>query len=238
MAKNRPPVLALLVLLALALFSPACRSNTDGPKPPGEVTAEQKPKAAEATPKATPGAAPAAIGKEAPDFTLPDIDGKSVRLADFRGKVVVLEWFNPECPFVKASHTKGSLVTAAAKHVAEGVVWLAVNSGAPGKQGAGAEKSRAGRESFGLKHPVLIDESGAVGRLYGAERTPHMYVIDEKGVLVYRGAIDNSPDGIGESPSDGKLVKYVEEAVHALLGGKSVTVAETKAYGCSVKYSN
>jgi peroxiredoxin len=218
-------------------ISLACRSNTDGPKPPADVTAEPKPKAAEAPPATAPGAAPAAIGKAAPDFTLPDIDGKSVRLADFRGKVVVLEWFNPECPFVKASHTKGSLVSAAEKHVAEGVVWLAVNSGAPGKQGAGAEKSRAGRESFGLEHPVLIDESGAVGRLYGAERTPHMYVIDQKGVLVYRGAIDNSPDGVGESPSDGKLVSYVDEAVSAIRAGKPVVVAETKAYGCSVKYA-
>jgi peroxiredoxin len=234
MAKNRPPA---LVLLALALISLACRSNTDGPKPPGEVTAEQKSKAAEAPPPTAPGAAPAAIGKEAPDFSLPDLDGKTVRLADFRGKVVVLEWFNPECPFVKASHTKGSLVSAAAKHAGDGVVWLAVNSGAPGKQGAGVEKSRAGRESFGLKHPILIDESGAVGRLYGAERTPHMYVIDKNGTLVYRGAIDNSPDGVGESPSDGKLVSYVDETVAAVQGGKPVAVAETKAYGCSVKYA-
>ena len=92
------------------------------------------------------------------------------------------------------------------KHTSEGVVWLAINSGAPGKQGAGAEKSRAGRDQFGLKYPILIDESGAVGKLYGAERTPHLYVIDAKGVLVYRGAIDNSPDGIGESP-DGRQAR-------------------------------
>ena len=117
------------------------------------------------------------------------------------------------------------------------MVWLAINSGAPGKQGAGADKSRAGKESFGLEHPILIDESGAVGRLYGAERTPHLYVIDTKGVLVYRGAVDNSPDGVGESPSDGKLTSYVDEAVGAVRGGKAVAVAETKAYGCSVKYA-
>jgi peroxiredoxin len=230
MAKNRPPI------LGLALIFLACRSTTDGPKPPGEVTTEQKPKAEASAPTA-PGAMPAAVGKQAPDFSLPDLDGKTVRLADFRGKVVVLEWFNPECPFVKASHTKGSLVSAAARHTAGGVVWLAINSGAPGKQGAGVEKSRAGRDNFALKHPILIDESGAVGRLYGAERTPHMYVIDEKGVLVYRGAIDNSPDGVGESPSDGKLVSYVDETVAALRAGKAVAVAETKAYGCSVKYA-
>jgi peroxiredoxin len=219
------------------LISAACRSNTDGPKPAGEVTQERPAKAAEAPPPTSPGAAPAAIGSPAPDFSLPDIDGKVVRLADFRGKVVVLEWFNPECPFVKAAHTKGSLVGAAKKHTAGGVIWLAINSGAPGKQGAGAEKSRAGKASFALEHPILVDESGAVGTLYGAERTPHLYVIDQKGVLVYRGAVDNSPDGVGESPSDGKLTSYVDEAVGAVLANKPVAVAETKAYGCSVKYA-
>ena len=231
MAKNRP------LFLGLMLIGAACRSNTDGPKPAGEVTQERPSKAAEAPPPTSPGATPASIGSPAPDFSLPDIDGKVVRLADFRGKVVVLEWFNPECPFVKAAHTKGSLVSAAKKHTTDGVVWLAVNSGAPGKQGAGADKSRAGKASFALEHPILLDESGAVGKLYGAERTPHLYVIDEKGVLVYRGAIDNSPDGIGESPSDGKLTSYVDEAVGAVRAGKAVAVAETKAYGCSVKYA-
>jgi peroxiredoxin len=232
MAKIRP------LFLGLVLIFTACRSNTDGPKPAGEVTEERPSKAAEAPPPTSPGAAPAAIGSPAPDFSLPDIDGKVVRLADYRGKVVVLEWFNPECPFVKAAHTKGSLVSAAKKHAGDGVVWLAVNSGAPGKQGAGADKSRAGKASFALEHPILIDESGAVGKLYGAERTPHIYVIDSKGVLVYRGAVDNSPDGIGESPSDGKLTSYVDEAVGAVRAGKTVAVAETKAYGCSVKYAN
>jgi peroxiredoxin len=231
MAKNRP------LFLGLVLISMACRSNSDGPKPAGAATPEPAAKAAEAQKSTAPGAAPAALGKPAPDFTLPDLDGKPVRLADFRGKIVVLEWFNPECPYVKASHTKGSLARSPEMHVSEGAVWLAVNSGAPGKQGAGVEKSRAGREQFGIKYPVLIDETGEVGKLYGAERTPHMYVIDAKGVLVYRGAIDNSPDGIGESPTDGKLVNYVEQAVHALLGGRPVAVADTKAYGCSVKYA-
>jgi peroxiredoxin len=231
MAKNRP------LYLGLVLIFMACRSKSDAPKPAGPVAPETPQRAAEAPSPVAAGAAPAAVGSQAPDFTLPDIDGKPVHLADFRGKVVVLEWFNPECPFVKAAHTKGSLVGAADRHTSEGAVWLAVNSGAPGKQGAGAEKSREGKERFGMKSPILVDETGAVGKIYGAERTPHMFVIDARGVLVYRGAIDNSPDGVGESPTDGKLVKYVEEAVHALLGGKPVAVAETKAYGCSVKYA-
>jgi peroxiredoxin len=233
MAKNRP------LLLGLVLISAACRSNNDGPKPAAAVAPEALKTAPADAPKSTePGAAAAAVGSPAPDFTLPDLDGKPVRLSDFRGKVVVLEWFNPECPFVKAAHKQGSLVRSPAKHLAEGTVWLAVNSGAPGKQGAGAEKSRAGRETFAMNYPILIDETGSVGKLYGAERTPHMYVVDAKGVLVYRGAIDNSPDGIGESPTDGKLVNYVEEAVNAVRAGKPPAVAETKAYGCSVKYAN
>jgi peroxiredoxin len=225
------------VVLGLVLFFTACRSNTDGPKPADRAAPESQPKAAQAPPATAPGAAAAAIGNPAPDFTLPDIDGKPVRLSDFRGKFVVLEWFNPECPFVKASHTKGSLVDAAKKHAADGVVWLAVNSGAPGKQGAGVEKSRAGKEAFGLSHPILVDESGSVGKLYGAERTPHVYVIDTKGTLVYRGAVDNSPDGIGESPTGDKLVRYVDETLAAVRAEKPVAVAETKAYGCSVKYA-
>lgn len=180
----------------------------------------------------------AEVGKPAPDFTLNDADGKAVKLADFKGKVVVLEWFNPECPFVKNSHTKGSLVSTAKKHTDKGVVWLAVNSGGAGKQGAGAEASKAGAKTFNLAHPILIDESGEVGHKYGATNTPHLMVIDEKGTLVYRGAVDNSPDGEGQSPTGGKLVSYVDEAVDAARAGKSPATAETKAYGCGVKYGS
>ena len=150
----------------------------------------------------------------------------------------MLEWFNPECPFVRAAHTKGSLVSSAERQQAKGVVWVAINSGAPGKQGHGLEKNRAGRESFAMKHPVLLDESGQVGRQYGAEHTPHMYVIDAKGTLVYKGAIDNSPDGEGESPSGGKLINHVDAALADLAAGRPIATAETEAYGCSVKYSN
>jgi peroxiredoxin len=230
MAKNQ------WISLALLLFSVACREKQDTSKPP-DAAARKPDTVARTAPPTAPGAEPAVIGKEAPDFTLPDSDGLSVHLKDFRGKFVVIEWFNPECPFVRASHTKGSLVDAAKKHLAEGVVWLAVNSAGPGKQGYGAEKTREGKERFGLTHPVLLDESGAVGRLYGAERTPHLYVIDKRGVLVYRGAVDNSPDGEAESPAGGKLVRYVDEALTALRDGKPVAVAETQAYGCSVKYA-
>ena len=178
------------------------------------------------------------LGKKAPDFSLPDLDGKQVKLSDFKGKTVVLEWFNPECPFVKASHTKGSLVGTAKKHTAKGIVWLAINSGAPGKQGNGVEKNKEGLKTFGLAHPVLLDEKGEVGKTYGASNTPHLYVIDKTGTLVYRGAIDNSPDGEGQNPKDGKLVNYVDAALEDVAAGRPVKTNDTKAYGCSVKYGS
>lgn len=180
----------------------------------------------------------AALGAPAPDFELADLDGKPVKLSSFRGKTVVLEWFNPDCPFVKASHGKGSLVDTAARHAKSGVVWLAVNSGAPGKQGHGVAANRKGQATFKLEHPILLDESGRVGRAYGAARTPHLFVIDPAGVLVYRGAIDNSPDGEGDSPSGGKLVNYVDATLADLAANRAVAVKETEAYGCSVKYQN
>lgn len=183
-------------------------------------------------------ASAAELGASAPDFTLKDLDGKDVKLSAFKGKTVVLEWFNPECPFVKASHTKGSLKDLAKRATKQGVVWLAINSGAPGKQGHGVETNRAGVKAFGLEHSVLLDESGAVGHAYGATNTPHLFVIDAKGVLVYRGAIDNSPDGEGESPKGGKLVNYVEAALDDLAAGRAVKTPDTKAYGCSVKYGS
>jgi peroxiredoxin len=183
-------------------------------------------------------AAGAKVGETAPDFTLTDYDGKSVHLADLKGKTVVLEWFNPDCPFVKASHTKGSLRDSAKRHVAEGVVWLGVNSSGPGKQGNAPDRVAAGKQAFGLDHPILADATGQVGHLYGATNTPHLYVIDPKGILVYRGAIDNSPDGEGDSPEGGKLINYVDTALSELAAGKPITTKETKAYGCGVKYGS
>ena len=180
----------------------------------------------------------AEVGKPAPDFVLADLEGKAVRLSSFKGKPVVIEWFNPGCPFVKAAHSKGSLKDAARRQTKAGVVWIAVNSGAPGKQGAGVLANREGAKGFAMEHPILLDESGTVGKIYGATNTPHMMVVDAKGTLVYRGAIDNSPDGEGESAPDGKLVSYVDAALADLAAGRAVATPETKAYGCSVKYGH
>jgi peroxiredoxin len=187
---------------------------------------------------AVPAFAGAEVGKPAPDFTLKDVDGKEVKLSSFKGKTVVLEWFNPECPFVKASHSKGSLVDTAKKQTKKGIVWLSINSGGAGKQGAGAEKSKAGAKGFNMENPILLDEAGTVGKAYGATNTPHLFVIDAKGVLAYRGAIDNSPDGEGQSPEGGKLVNYVDAALEDLAANRAVKTPDTKPYGCSVKYAN
>jgi peroxiredoxin len=182
-------------------------------------------------------AVPAEVGQLAPDFTLIDLDGKPVRLADLKGKIVVLEWFNPGCPYVVAAHTKGSLVDAAARASKQGVTWLAINSGAPGKQGAGLEVNRAARAEWKLAHPVLLDEAGTVGKAYGATNTPHLFVIDAAGKLAYRGAVDNSPDGERGAPEGGTLVEYAAAAVGDLLAGRPVKVPSTRAYGCGVKYA-
>jgi peroxiredoxin len=187
---------------------------------------------------AAPLAATAAeVGQQAPEFTLTDLDGKPVRLGDFKGKIVVLEWFNPGCPFVVAAHTKGSLVDAAARAAKQGVAWLAINSGAPGKQGTGVALNRQAQADWKLGHPVLLDEAGTVGKAYGATNTPHLFVIDAAGKLAYRGAVDNSPDGERAAPQGGTLVEYAAAAVEDLRAGRPVKVSSTKAYGCGVKYA-
>ncbi len=219
---------SLLLLAAMCVVSGCSDSQAAGAGSPTGAAEGQK-EAGQAQSKAE-------VGKPAPDFKLKDLDGKEVSLSSFKGKTVILEWFNPECPFVKKSHTKGSLKGLASTMTDKGVVWLAINSGAAGKQGAGVEKNKTGAEALAVKNPILLDESGEVGKMYGATNTPHMFVIDPSGVLVYAGAIDNSPDGEGESPEGGKLVNYVTDAIAALDAKRAVATPSTKAYGCSVKY--
>lgn len=190
------------------------------------------------------GSSVANLGKKAPDFTLTDIEGKKYTLAGLRGKTVVLEWFNPECPFVKAAHGQGELQTMAKKVARKDLVWLTINSGAPGKQGHGADRNRAALNEFAMGNPILLDEDGAVGRAYGAEKTPHLFIIDPKGVLVYRGGIDNAPMNVVDDArprpagqNAGMRFNYVQAALDEIAKGKKVTFPETPAYGCSVKYS-
>lgn len=235
---------AFASLLALA----ACKKQEAETK--ATPTTETKP--SEATPAAPTPAAPVPaapkpeeppgaklVGKPAPDFALKDLDGKEVTLASFKGKTVVLEWWNPECPYVKKSHSVGSLVDTAEKHIKAGVVWLAINSGGPGQQGYEPEKSAEALKAWKLSHPVLRDEDGAVGHAYGATNTPNLFVIDANGVVQYAGAIDNSPDGERKSPTEGtEVINYVDAALEDLSGGKPVRTPSTKPYGCSVKYAS
>lgn len=234
MPQVRLSLLVWIAACALALTASSCGKTSadaqvEDPKP--------------ADPKSTPASAPpaaqaakATLGAPAPDFTLTALDGAKVSLSEHKGKIVVLEWFNPDCPFVKAAHGEGSLKgfgnTASAD---EGVVWLAVNSNAAGKQGHGPEANTRGREKFGIAYPILLDPDGMVGKRYDAQRTPQMYVIDAKGNLAYRGALDNTGSGV-LADAEGGLVNYVAQAIDALKAGKPVPTAETKPYGCSVKY--
>ncbi|MFT5431542.1 MAG: peroxiredoxin [Myxococcota bacterium] len=176
-----------------------------------------------------------AVGTVAPEFTTTDVDGKSVKLSDFKGKIVVLEWFTPDCPFVRIAHGEnGGLATAAKDYAAKGVVWLAINSGGAGRQGHGKAVNIAGRTRFGLTHAILLDEDGEIGKRYFAKRTPQMFVIDANGVIAYRGALDNT----GGGDPDDKTTHYLANALDAVVAGKPVPEPRaTKAWGCSVKYA-
>ena len=189
---------------------------------------------------AVPSAAAAApkVGQPAPAFTLKDVDGKERSLAEFAGKTVVLEWTNDGCPFVQKHYGSGNLQKLQQRWTDKGVVWLIVNSSSQGKQGhvdaAGAKKLMA--EHRMKPTTYLLDHDGKAGKAYGATATPHMYVIDAKGILAYQGAIDDKPTA---DPADIATAKnYVEAALTEVLAGKPVTTAATRAYGCSVKYAD
>jgi hypothetical protein len=145
----------------------------------------------------------------------------------------VLEWFNPDCPFVKAAYSEGPLKDMASRAAKDGVVWLSINSGAPGKEGAGAERSKKAKADWKMTSTVLLDEKGEVGRMYEAKSTPHCYVVDAKGVLVYRGGLDNAPMGKFEGE---KRIDYLANALADVKAGKPVAMPETKSWGCPVKY--
>ena len=225
---------SLLLAAALACLPVASLAAPTAPIEPPVPASE---KTAPAKPETKP-TAPSVVGKAAPEFTLKDLDGKNVKLSSFKGKVVVLEWFNPGCPYVKKSHTVGSLIDTAKKHTAKGVVWLAINSGAAGKQGHEPRMNAEAAKTWAMTHPILRDVDGAVGKAYGATNTPHMFVIDKKGLVAYAGAIDNSPDAERKAAEGGTLINYVDAAVAAVTAGKAVKTAQTKAYGCGVKYGS
>lgn len=181
-------------------------------------------------------AAKAEIGKAAPQFKLDDTKGKTVDLSKLAGKVVVLEWFNHGCPFVKKHYDSNNMQSLQKEYTGKGVVWLSICSSAKGKQGNATAQKHDEDAKAANANPshILIDQDGQVGRLYGAKTTPHMFVIDKKGILVYAGAIDDKPSTDAQDVKNAK--NYVKAALDEVLKNKPVSLALTKAYGCSVKY--
>lgn len=173
----------------------------------------------------------AVIGQTAPAFTLMDQDGKATSLADFSGKVVVLEWFNNECPFVKKHYSAGDMNKLAKKYTDQGVIWLAVNS----TKGNSVASNKSVAGDWKIERPILSDAEGTVGHAYDARTTPHMFIVNKDGTLVYAGAIDDN-----SSPDQEDIAKsknYVAAALDEVLAGKPVSTPETKSYGCGVKYA-
>jgi hypothetical protein len=183
-------------------------------------------------------AASAKVGEPAPDFTAKDLQGKERRLSEFKGKMVVLEWHNQGCPFVKKHYGSGNMQKLQKDLTGQGVVWLTLISSAPGKQGfvTPAEEEAYLKEQKASPSAVLLDSDGKVGHLYGAKTTPHMFLVDAKGVLVYDGAIDDNASAVAEDVEGAK--NYVLAAFHETKAGKAVSVSTTAPYGCSVKYGD
>jgi peroxiredoxin len=187
-----------------------------------------------------PRSAPAAavVGQAAPAFTLTDSNGQTRSLSDFNGKIVVLEWWNYQCPFVGKHYGGGNMQKLQKTWTARGVVWLTVSSSAAGKQGyVGGEKANAlMKEKGGAPTAILLDHDGIVGRAYGARTTPHMFVIDKKGTLVYEGGIDDKPST--DLADLATATNYVQAALEEVAAGRPVSTPTSEPYGCSVKYAD
>ncbi len=187
---------------------------------------------------ADPAHAAATVGQKAPDFTLTDTAGKTVRLSDFKGKHVVLEWNNPGCPFVRKHYDSANMQVLQKESAGKGVVWLAINSTetghpdylAPPKLGQWMVAQKAAASA------TLMDETGSVGKSYGARTTPHMYLVAPDGALLYAGGIDSIPSARTEDIKT--ATNYVRQGLNEALAGKPVSQATTRPYGCSVKYKS
>lgn len=196
-----------LVVLAVAILISGCdKKPVDQPKP--EVQQESQ--------------------NSAPSFTLADQNGKSHSLADYSGKIVVLEWTNPDCPFVKRHYKAQTMVNLAQKYAPQGVVWLAINS----TNYADTAMNLKFVKDYDLQYPVLDDKDGKIGRLYGASTTPNMFIIDASGQIAYHGAIDDNPSG-----NKTGITNYVKIALNELIDGDDISIPTVKTYGCSVKYA-
>jgi peroxiredoxin len=183
-------------------------------------------------------AATAVVGQPAPAFSVTDVNGKAVSLADFKGKTVVLEWVNPGCPYVRKHYDSANMQGTQKGATDKSVVWLAVNSTAQdhGDYKKPADMAAWMQQQNAAATHTLMDSDGKIGKAYGARTTPHMYIVDAKGTLAYAGGIDDKPSS---NPADVKTAKnYVNAALGDLQAGKPVAQATTRPYGCSVKYSD
>lgn len=187
---------------------------------------------------AVSGAHAATVGQPAPAFTATDVNGKAVSLSDFKGRHVVLEWVNPGCPYVQKHYGGGNMQATQKSAADQGVVWLTINTTARDHRDykAPAEMAAWMKAQKAAATTTLMDESGQVGRAYGARTTPHMYIVNPAGTLVYAGAIDSKPTA---NPADiPGATNHVKAALAELLAGRAVSQASTRPYGCSVKYAN
>jgi len=185
---------------------------------------------------AAPAAWASTVGQPAPEFSAPDLQGKPVKLSDFKGKFVVLEWVNPECPYVRRHYDTGNMPELQKELATKGVVWLAVNSSSQssGEFTPPEQMAKWTAAKGGAPRATLIDKDGKVGRLYGARTTPHMYLIDPQGKLIYAGAIDDKRWASADETKNAR--NHVRAALTESMAGKPVSVAATSPYGCSVKY--
>ena len=177
------------------------------------------------------------VGQPAPAFAAADNQGREHKLSDYKGRFVVLEWHNQGCPYVQKQYKSGNMQKLQREWTAKGVVWLTVISSAPGKQGyLTPEESRAYvKQTNAAPTDVLLDPTGAVGMLYSAKTTPHMFIIDPQGVLIYDGAIDDKPTT--DLADVAAATNYVSAALTEAMAGKPVTTPVSRPYGCSVKYA-
>ena len=176
------------------------------------------------------------VGQPAPNFQGTDSQGNTINLSDYKGKIVVLEWSNHECPYVVKHYSGGNMQSLQKETTDQGIVWLTIVSSAKGKQGhTTAQEANSVMKAQGAHSTArILDPSGTIGNLYAARTTPHMFVVDTQGIIAYAGAIDSN-SSIKSSTIAG-ATNYVREAVNSLVAGKPVEVASTKPYGCSVKY--
>ncbi len=227
--------LSIAGLSALMLSLPVVAQGTGTTPPSRDRGAQPSRETPQRGTQAPRDAAPtvAEVGKKAPDFTLNDTTGKSHSLSDFKGKIVVLQWINPECPYCVRVMRDGQVKGAHKEAVGmdKDVVWLLVNSTSHMPPTGSAEYLK----QYELTVPALVDQPGTVGRLYGARTTPHMYVIDAEGVLRYEGAIDDDPRG-SKASSGETVTNYVVNAIRQIKAGETVSPANTRPWGCSVKY--